>query len=83
MIDYISGLTIHPLRKVVQLSVDDSNIIHRDLSPTNIFILNGMIKISDFGLGKDLNMFSSHQTLTTYGVGQFYYLLCYRTVHVT
>lgn len=63
------------IRQILDImsKVHERNIIHRDLSPTNIFILNGMIKISDFGLGKDLNMFSSHQTLTTYGVGQFYY----------
>ncbi|MCU7557969.1 serine/threonine protein kinase [Macrococcus sp. TMW 2.2395] len=63
------------IRQILDImsKVHERDIIHRDLSPTNIFILNGMIKISDFGLGKDLNMFSSHQTITTHGVGQFYY----------
>ena len=32
-----------------------------------------MIKIADFGLGKDLNVFTSHQTMHTNAVGQFYY----------
>lgn len=48
-------------------------IIHRDISPNNILILNGMIVISDFGLGKDLNMFTSHQTVYTNSVGQYWY----------
>lgn len=48
-------------------------IIHRDISPNNILILNGILKISDFGLGKDLNMFTSHQTIHTNSVGQYLY----------
>ena len=53
--------------------VHNKDIIHRDISPTNIFIINGMLKIADFGLGKDLNVFTSHQTLHTNAVGQYYY----------
>ena len=49
------------------------DIIHRDLSPNNIFIMSGVIKIADFGLGKDLNVFTSHQTMHTNAVGQYYY----------
>lgn len=33
--------------------VHEKDIIHRDLSPTNIFFTKGVIKIADFGLGKD------------------------------
>ena len=43
------------------------------MSPNNIFIINGVLKIADFGLGKDLNVFTSHQTLMTNQVGQYYY----------
>lgn len=57
----------------IMKSVHDKDIIHRDLSPNNIFILHGEIKIADFGLGKDLNMFTSHQTIHTQAVGQYYY----------
>lgn len=53
--------------------VHEENIIHRDLSPTNILILNGKIKVSDFGLGKDLDAIQSRQTLYTNNVGQYQY----------
>lgn len=53
--------------------VHERDIIHRDLSPNNILIVNGMLKISDFGLGKDLNIFNSHQTLYTNALGQYSY----------
>ena len=53
--------------------VHNKDIIHRDISPNNIFILQGQIKFADFGLGKDLNMFASHQTLNTNSVGQLRY----------
>lgn len=57
----------------VMTEVHKKDIIHRDLSPNNIFIMSGIIKIADFGLGKDLNVFTSHQTLHTNAVGQYYY----------
>ena len=57
----------------IMTSVHKRNIIHRDLSPNNIFIIQGLIKIADFGLGKDLNVFTSHQTLHTNSVGQYWY----------
>ena len=57
----------------IMTQVHNKDIIHRDISPTNIFIINGMLKIADFGLGKDLNVFTSHQTLHTNAVGQYYY----------
>ena len=53
--------------------VHKREIIHRDLSPKNIFLLGGQLKIADFGLGKDLNAFYSHQTMKTNSVGQYYY----------
>ncbi len=57
----------------VMSEVHSRNIVHRDLSPTNIFVVGGLVKIADFGLGKDLNIFSSHQTMTTAAVGQYWY----------
>lgn len=57
----------------VMTKVHNRDIIHRDLSPNNIFIISGVIKIADFGLGKDLNVFTSHQTIHTNGMGQYYY----------
>ncbi|WP_268753039.1 protein kinase domain-containing protein [Bacillus alveayuensis] len=47
--------------------------MHRDISPNNILIVNGMLKISDFGLGKDLDMFHSHKTNFTNSYGQLAY----------
>ena len=57
----------------VMSEVHRRDIIHRDLSPTNIFIINGRLKIADFGLGKDLNVFASHQTMHTNEVGQYWF----------
>lgn len=54
-------------------NVHEKDIIHRDLSPTNIFFTNGNIKVADFGLGKDLNVLYSKQTLNTNAVGQLFY----------
>lgn len=57
----------------IMSEVHGRDIIHRDISPNNIFVLSGMLKIADFGLGKDLNMFTSYQTLHTNAVGQMKY----------
>lgn len=57
----------------VMTEVHKRDIIHRDISANNIFIISGMIKIADFGLGKDLNIFNSHNTFLTKGVGQYAY----------
>ena len=57
----------------IMSNVHKKDIIHRDLSPNNIFIISGHLKIADFGLGKDLNVFTSHQTLHTKEVGQYLY----------
>lgn len=57
----------------IMKEVHQREIIHRDISPNNIFIFEDHIKIADFGLGKDLNMFTSHQTLNTNAVGQLRY----------
>lgn len=57
----------------IMSDVHKQNIIHRDLSPNNIFIRNGQVIIGDFGLGKDLNIFHSHQTVHTNTIGQYFY----------
>lgn len=57
----------------VMKEVHERDIIHRDISANNIFIISGVIKIADFGLGKDLKVFTSHQTVHTNAIGQFYY----------
>lgn len=57
----------------IMSKVHERNIIHRDLSPNNIFVIAGRLKIADFGLGKDLNMFASHQTIHTNSMGQYFY----------
>lgn len=78
---YITGssiteeIRINCIRQILHImtEVHKRDIIHRDLSPNNIFIVRGMLKIADFGLGKDLNVFTSHQTMHTNAVGQYYY----------
>lgn len=68
-------MRITRIRQILHImsEVHKRDIIHRDISPNNIFILSGLIKIADFGLGKDLNIFTSHQTLHTNSLGQIRY----------
>jgi len=68
-------IKINCIRQILHLfsEVHKRNIVHRDISPNNIFMLSGVLKIADFGLGKDLNMFTSHQTCLTNSLGQFRY----------
>jgi hypothetical protein len=49
------------------------NIIHRDLSPNNIFKVGRELKIGDFGLGKNIEVLHSHQTINSLGSGQYLY----------
>ena len=69
--DITDEIRLNCIRQVLYImtGVHKRDIIHRDLSPNNIFIVSGMLKIADFGLGKDLNVFSSHQTMYTNQVG--------------
>lgn len=53
--------------------VHKRNKLHRDLHPSNIFLINDKIKIADFGLGKDLSALHSHKTQYTNGLGQIQY----------
>lgn len=79
--DYIIEYELNQSQKIsciyqilnIMEEVHKRKIIHRDISPNNILILNGLLKISDFGLGKDLTMFTSHQTIRTNAVGQYLY----------
>lgn len=66
---------INCIRQILHVmrEVHERNIIHRDISSNNIFVISGMMKIADFGLGKDLNVFISHQTIHTNAMGQFFY----------
>ncbi|HEM3717646.1 TPA: serine/threonine protein kinase, partial [Streptococcus suis] len=57
----------------IMADVHSRDIYHRDLSPSNIFLCNGLIKISDFGLAKDSTVDHSHLTMNTNNYGQFYY----------
>lgn len=68
-------IRLNCIRQILYImsEVHRRNILHRDISPNNIFIISGQIKIADFGLGKDLNVFTSHQTVHTNSVGQYYY----------
>lgn len=73
--DLSEDIKLNCIRQILYImtEVHKRDIIHRDISANNIFIISGMIKIADFGLGKDLNVFTSHQTLHTNAVGQYYY----------
>ena len=73
--DVSEQIKITCIRQILRVmtEVHNRDIIHRDLSPNNIFIIAGVIKIADFGLGKDLNVFTSHQTIHTKAMGQYYY----------
>lgn len=57
----------------IMAEVHNRNIVHRDLSPTNIFVSDSKAIIGDFGLGKNLNIISSHQTMLTNALGQYQY----------
>lgn len=63
---------VKELLKIMGL-VHERNILHRDLSPTNIFKVGNQLKIGDFGLGKDINIIHSYQTNETLAVGQYLY----------
>lgn len=57
----------------IMKNVHNADVIHRDISPNNIFLINGKVRVADFGLGKDLNILTSHKTIHTKGVGQYRY----------
>ena len=73
--DLSDDIKLTCIRQVLYImsEVHKKDIIHRDISANNIFLISGMLKIADFGLGKDLQVFTSHQTLHTNAVGQYSY----------
>lgn len=70
-----SDLKIELIRQVLSImaTVHSRDIIHRDISPTNIFLISGKVKIADFGLGKDLHALTSYRTFLTNQAGQYVY----------
>lgn len=58
----------------VMTEVHGRNILHRDLSCSNILFVNRRFFISDFGIGKSLDTEYSHQTMNTLGIGQLQYV---------
>lgn len=58
----------------VMSDVHSRNILHRDLSCSNILFVNRHFFISDFGIGKSLDIEYSHQTMNTLGIGQLQYV---------
>ncbi|MDQ0340576.1 hypothetical protein J2S00_003400 [Caldalkalibacillus uzonensis] len=57
----------------IMANIHQRNVIHRDLSPSNILFVDGKMKIADFGLGKNFEVIHSHQTMYTNAYGQFFY----------
>jgi eukaryotic-like serine/threonine-protein kinase len=49
-------------------------VIHRDLKPENILIVDGVVKVADFGLGKRLDSETTHLTQTNIGMGPLAYM---------
>lgn len=48
-------------------------ICHRDISPSNILFVGDKMKVSDFGLGKDLTALNSYNTTNTNNYGTYAY----------
>lgn len=73
--DLSESIKLKCIRQILHIMSDvhKKDVIHRDISANNIFICSGMLKVADFGLGKDLRVFTSHQTLHTNSVGQYSY----------
>ena len=49
-------------------------IIHFDLKPGNILIKDGIVKVADFGLCKELKKDAFETDLTSFGTGTYWYL---------
>lgn len=51
-----------------------AKVIHYDLKPANVLFNRGAVKITDFGLSKELVTDESHMALTSHGAGTYWYL---------
>ena len=56
------------------LSNLSQKVIHYDLKPSNIIFKDGVLKIIDFGLCKQMDTEESRIELTSAGVGTYWYL---------
>lgn len=56
------------------LSEREEKIIHYDLKPSNIMFHEGIVKLLDFGLCKQMNYGDSRMYLTSQGTGTYWYL---------
>ena len=61
-------------------AMEENQIVHRDLKPENILVKfiddkNFLIKLSDYGCSKRLEIFSSKKMITTQGVGTILYMV--------
>lgn len=52
----------------------EHNVIHRDLKPENVLIVDGVPKVSDFGLGKRLDSDETRLTVTDAAMGTKRYM---------
>jgi eukaryotic-like serine/threonine-protein kinase len=50
------------------------NVIHRDLKPGNVLFVQGLVMVSDFGLGKQLDSESTELTLSAEAMGTLRYM---------
>ncbi len=50
----------------------DHGVVHRDLKPANVFLENGIVKVGDYGLSKNLS--GSRRTANTQSVGTVHYM---------
>ncbi|WP_297991129.1 protein kinase domain-containing protein [uncultured Anoxybacillus sp.] len=81
LLDYVENNFISEEEKLgmvfqlmqIMSKIHSRNVVHRDLSPSNILFVKGVMKIADFGLGKDFRVLHSYQTINTNNYGQYDY----------
>jgi len=62
---------IHVFEQILEgiAHAHDRDVLHRDLKPPNVLFCNGIVKISDFGLGKRLDPDATRRTKTDTWMG--------------